>query len=71
MLAKINKDDKLRARHRIPDEFNHLVARHLFFKPAIVPVTEKDLLPSEFKEDELRDFLLDKDFDEKRINNWV
>jgi flap endonuclease-1 len=43
VIDYINNDDKLRNRHRIPDDFNYLIARRLFHNPEIMGVTLEEL----------------------------
>ena len=38
VIDLINNDTKLRTRHEIPDDFNHLISRRLFTKPEIISV---------------------------------
>ena len=71
VIEYINSDNKLRIKHRIPDDFNYLIARRLFMKPEVVAVSEQDLQQKEFREAELKNFLLSKDFNEERIDNWI
>lgn len=62
---------KLRKSHPIPDDFNYLIARKLFKSPKLAPIVAQELIPGKIKEEELREFLKDKDFDEKRVDNWL
>ncbi len=67
----LREDNKLRARHPIPDDFNYLIARRLFLKPEVTEICEEDIKQCEFKEKELKEFLLERDFNEKRVDNWI
>ena len=35
VIQAIQADDKLRKKHPIPDDFNHMIARRLFEKPEV------------------------------------
>jgi hypothetical protein len=39
VIGMIQEDDKLRAKHMVPDDFNHLIARRLFIRPEVVDIT--------------------------------
>lgn len=71
MVAHLQEDDKLRGKHPIPDDFNYLIARRLFEKPNVTVVKAEELIPSAIKEEELKQFLLEKSFDLRRVENWL
>ena len=49
VLAMIMKDDKLRKRHPVPDDFNYLIARKLFMNPEVVEVTKEEITLGQVK----------------------
>lgn len=54
ILEYINGDEKLRKRHQIPDEFNHLIARHLFYNPAVNTISPDEIVAHPFKQQQLK-----------------
>ena len=40
IINYINSDDKLRKRHVISDDFNHLIARRLFDQPDVHTISQ-------------------------------
>lgn len=46
-MQKIYNDDKLRKRHSIPDDFNHLIARNLFEAPNVMQIPPEQLIQRE------------------------
>lgn len=67
----LSNDPKLRKSHPIPDDFNYLIARKLFRSPKLAPIVPEELIPGKIQQEELRAFLRDRDFDEKRVENWL
>lgn len=63
--------EKLRRKHPVPDDFNYLIARRLFTHPEVVEVKEEEVRESPCQEEELEKFLLEREFDEKRISRWI
>ena len=51
------KDEKLRKKHKISENFNHLRARTLFIEPEVKTINESDLEMKAFDEEGFATFL--------------
>jgi flap endonuclease-1 len=71
VIQTLNNNESFRKKHQIPDDFNYLIARRLFQKPTVSDCSPEELARKPFQEEKLREFLMERDFDERRVENWI
>jgi flap endonuclease-1 len=71
VVEELSSNEKYRMKHPIPDDFNYLIARRLFQQPTVKDCLPEELARKPLQEEALREFLMQRDFDQVRVDNWI